>query len=66
MTYALTASLAAHLFFLIAHMALLRRAEAAEVQRDCYRHQCHRLASATRDCVRRDPKTGRYLKTRSN
>lgn len=66
MIYALTASLAAHLFFLIAHMALLRRAQAAEVQRDWYRDQCHRINRATRDCVRRDPKTGRYLKTRSN
>ena len=29
--------------------------------------QTHWLrAMPTRDCVRRDPKTGRYLKTRSN
>ena len=65
MIYALTASLFGHLFFLLAHMALLRRAREAEVQRDWYIQQCYRLASATRDCVLRDPKTGRYLK-RSN
>ena len=62
MIYALTASLIGHLFFLVAHMALLRRAQAAEVQRNWYRDQFHRLASTTRNSIRRDPKTGRYLK----
>lgn len=61
MIYALTASLAAHLFFLIARMALLRRAQAADSWRANFDTQRRLYTELRRRSHRRHPRTGRLL-----
>ena len=59
-------SLCANAVLMIAYAALYKRASENDSRALWYELQCRELDRMTRGSVRRDPKTGRYLKNRSN
>ena len=59
-------SLCANAVLMIAYAALYKRAARNDSRALWYELQCREMARLDRNSVRRDPKTGRYLKNRSN
>ena len=59
-------SLCANAVLMIAYAALYSRAARKDSRAFCYEKQLRELDRMSRNSVRRDPKTGRYLKNRSN
>ncbi len=59
-------SLCANAVLMIAYAALYKRASENDSRALWYELQCREMARLDRNSVRRDPKTGRYLKNRSN
>ena len=59
-------SLCANAVLMIAYAAMYKRASENDSRALWYELQCRERDRMIRNSVRRDPKTGRYLKNRSN
>lgn len=59
-------SLCANAVLMIAYAAMYKRASENDSRALWYELQCREMYRMGRNSVRRDPKTGRYLKNRSN